>query len=116
MMEQMQAIGLAECHLVLEKRTKVSGGQTKHFVVPRLSMDASPEEIMAGGGQATALGTPLPTPTSVPALPVGVQEEIDDFVVHAVIDAEVVEGWDVPPPGIKVVKNPDPPPKFLPAP
>ena len=116
MMEQMQAIGLAECHLILEKRTKVSGGQTKHFVVPRLSMDASPQEIMAGGGQATALESPPPTPTSVPALPVGVQEEIDDFVVHAVIDAEVVEGWDVPPPGIKVVKNPDPPPKFLPAP
>ena len=123
MMEQMQAIGLAECHLILEKRTKVSGGQTKHFVVPRLSMDASPQEIMAGGGQATALESPPPTPTSVPALPVGVQEEIDDFVVHAVIDAEVVEGWDVPPPGIKVVKNPDydphtfnGPPKFLPAP
>ena len=103
MMEQMQAIGLAECHLILEKRSKVSGGQTKHFVVPRLTMDASPQEIMAGGGQATALETPLPTPTSVPALDV-------------VIDAEVVEGWDVPPPGIKVVKNPDPPPKFLPAP
>jgi hypothetical protein len=103
MMEQMQAIGLAECHLILEKRSKVSGGQTKHFVVPRLTMDASPQEIMAGGGQATALEAPLPTPTSVPALDV-------------VIDAEVVEGWDVPPPGIKVVKNPDPPPKFLPAP
>ena len=103
MMEQMQAIGLAECHLILEKRTKVSGGQTKHFVVPRLTMDASPQEIMAGGGQATALESPPPTPTSVP-------------VLDAVIDAEVVEGWDIPPPGIKVVKNPDPPPKFLPAP
>jgi len=105
MMEQMQAIGLAECHLILEKRTKVSGGQTKHFVVPRLTMDASPEEIMAGGGQATALESP-PSPTSVPVLSV-----VDDIV-----EAEIVgEGWEVPPPGVKVIKNRNPPPKFLPA-
>jgi hypothetical protein len=106
MMEQMQAIGLAECQLVLEKRTKISGGQTRHFVVPRLTMDASPQEIMAGGGQATALESPTP-PTSVPVL----------AVVEDIIEAEVVsEGWDVPPPGIKVIKNPNAPPKFLPAP
>jgi hypothetical protein len=107
MMEQMQAIGLAECQLVLEKRTKVSGGQTKHFVVPRLTMDASPQEIMAGGGQATTLESPSP-PMIVPAL----AAITGDF-----IEAEIVtEGWDVPPPGIKVVKNPNAPPKFLPAP
>ena len=117
MMEQMQAIGLAECQLVLEKRTKVSGGQTKHFVVPRLTMDASPQEIMAGGGQATALESPSP-PIAVPVL-AAVSEKQDDYLTmieDAVIDAEIVEGWDVPPPGIKVVKNPNGPPKFLPAP
>tara|TARA_R110000824_G_scaffold148424_1_gene318169 strand:- start:157 stop:942 length:786 start_codon:yes stop_codon:yes gene_type:complete len=117
MMEQMQAIGLAECQLVLEKRTKVSGGQTKHFVVPRLTMDASPQEIMAGGGQATALESPSP-PIAVPVL-AAVSEKQDDYLTmieDAVIDAEIVEGWDVPPPGIKVVKNPNAPPKFLPAP
>tara|TARA_Y100001951_G_C11230477_1_gene234299 strand:- start:75 stop:902 length:828 start_codon:yes stop_codon:yes gene_type:complete len=103
MLEQMQSIGLAECRLILEKRSKVSGGQTRHFVVPRLAMDASPEEIMEGGGQATALEDRTSTPMSVPALP-------------PVIDAEIVEGWDLPPVGIKVVKNPDPPPKYLPAP
>ena len=94
---------MAECRLMLEKRSKVSGGQTKHFVVPRLAMDASPEEIMGGGGQATALEDRTSTPTSVPAL-------------SLVVDAEIVEGWDLPPVGIKVIKNPDPPPKFLPAP
>jgi len=107
MMEQMQAIGLAECHLVLEKRTKISGGQTRHFVVPRLTMDASPQEIMAGGGQATALESPSP-PIAVPVL--AAYEEI--------IEADLVfkDGWDIPPPGIKVIKNRNPPPKFLPAP
>lgn len=113
MMEQMQAIGLAECQLVLEKRTKISGGQTRHFVVPRLTMDASPQEIMAGGGQATALESPTP-PTSVPAL-----AAIEDFVEAEIIEDEVpseVEGWDIPPPGVKVIKNPNAPPKFLPAP
>ena len=127
MMEQMSAIGLAECQLVLEKRTKISGGQTRHFVVPRLTMDASPQEIMAGGGQATALESPSPS-IAVPVL-AAVSEKQDDYltmVEDAVVDAEIVfapgmdltgvEGWDIPPPGIKVVKNPDPPPKFLPAP
>jgi hypothetical protein len=98
MLEQMQSIGLAECQLILEKRSKVSGGQTRHFVVPRLAMDASPEEIMGGGGQATALEDPQP-----PAL-------------SPIVDAEIVEGWDIPPVGITVVKNPDPPPKYLPTP
>ena len=117
MMEQMSAIGLAECQLVLEKRTKISGGQTRHFVVPRLTMDASPQEIMAGGGQATALEDPSPS-IAVPVL-AAVSEKKGDYLTmvdDAVIDAEIVEGWDIPPPGIKVVKNPDPPPKFLPAP
>jgi len=106
-----------ECHLVLEKRTKISGGQTRHFVVPRLTMDASPQEIMAGGGQATALESPSP-PIAVPVL-AAVSEKQDDYLTmidDAVIEAEIVEGWDIPPPGIKVVKNQNPPPKFLPAP
>ena len=62
-------------------------------------MDASAEEIMAGGGQATALEAP--SPPTPPVLE---------------LVAEVVEGWDQPPAGVKVVKNPDPPPKFIPAP
>jgi len=117
MMEQMSAIGLAECQLVLEKRTKISGGQTRHFVVPRLTMDASPQEIMAGGGQATALEDPSPS-IAVPVL-AAVSEKKGDYLTmvdDAVIDAEIIEGWDIPPPGIKVVKNSNPPPVWLPAP
>ena len=115
MMEQMQAIGLAECHLILEKRSRVSGGQTKHFVVPRLTMDASPQEIMAGGGQATALESFPSAPTSVPVLDAVMDAEVV-FAPGQDIEAPYVEGWDTPPTGVKVIKNPDPPPKFLPAP
>ena len=111
MFEQLQAIGLAECRLLLEKRSKVSGGQTRHFVVPRLAMDASPEQIIRGDGQVAALegvvGTPIPTRS--PSLPAPAP------VLPDVVDAEIVEDWDQPPVGIKVVKNPNPPPKFIPA-
>jgi len=118
MMEAMQTIGLAECRLLLEKRTKISGGQTRHFVVPRLTMDASAEEIMAGGGQATALEAPSPPTPPVLEL---VAEVVplctsDDSNDHQGDTCPVHEGWDQPPAGVKVVKNPDPPPKFIPAP
>jgi hypothetical protein len=52
---------------------------------------------MGGQAQATSLEAPKVTELS------------------PVIDAEIVEeGWDIPPPGVPVVKNPNPPPKFLP--
>ena len=96
-LEHMQATGLVAGRLLLEKRSKVSGGQTKHFVVPRLTTDCSAQEIMGGQAQATTLETPKVAELS------------------PIIDAEIVEeGWDTPPPGIPVVKNPNPPPKFLP--
>jgi hypothetical protein len=76
-------------------------------------MDASPQEIMAGGGQATALESPSP-PIAVPAL--AAYEEIIEAEVVDDSGKVIIEGWDVPPPGIKVVKNPNAPPKFLPAP
>ena len=50
-MAQMQAIEIVEGVLSLETRTTVSGGLTKDFVVPKLSTDASPLEIMAGGAR-----------------------------------------------------------------
>ena len=96
-LEHMQATGLVAGRLLLEKRSKVSGGQTKHFVVPRLTTDCSAQEIMGGQAQVVSLEAPK------------VAE------LGPIIDAEIVEeGWDIPPPGVPVVKNPDPPPKFLP--
>ena len=105
MLGELQAIGLAECTLSLEKRSKVSAGQTRHFVVPRLSMNSSADKILEGQGMASALEDPSP-----PA-PVLELTEPD-----SVVDAEVVEeGWDTPPAGVAVKRNPNPPPKYVPA-
>ena len=115
MLQQMQIVGLMEGRLILEQRSRVSGGQTRHFVVPRLAMNISPTEILSGDARVGSLQDTVTQ--TVPVLTSGVQEQIDDFVVHAVIDAEVVEGtegWDKPPAGISVKKNPNPPPKYLP--
>jgi hypothetical protein len=96
-LEQMQAVGLVEGRLLLEKRSKVSGGQTRHFVVPRLTTDCSAQEIMDGQARATSLEAPR------------IAE------LGPIVDAEIVEeGWDIPPPGISVVRNPNPPPKYVP--
>ena len=103
MLGQLQSIGLAEAMLSLEKRTKVSGGQTRHFVVPRLSMDTSPEELLEGKGLASALDSP---PRPAPVL------ELEAEVIEAEI---VTEGWDIPPAGVAVKKNPNGSPKWIPA-
>ena len=108
---QMQAMGIVEGVLSLEKRTKKSGGQTRNFVVPKLSTNTSPLEIMQGKAIPKIREVPNP-----PALSEAVQKEVDDFTMHAVVDAEIVEseGWDIPPPNTNVKKNPNPPPKWLP--
>ena len=103
MLGELQAIGLAECTLSLEKRSKVSAGQTRHFVVPRLSMNSSADKILEGQGMASALEDPSP-----PAPVLQLEAEI--------VEAEVVqEGWDIPPAGVAVVKNPNGSPKYIPA-
>ena len=102
---QMQAIGIVEGVLSLEKRTKVSGGQTKHFVVPKLSTDASPLEIMAGGARPQHQIEP---------------SDVIEIPMLGVVDAEIVEegaeiaiapGQDI---SVPMKKNPNPPPKFIP--
>lgn len=103
MLSQLQSMGLAEAMLSLEKRTQVTGGKTRHFVVPRLSMDTSPEELLEGKGLASALNSP---PRSASVL------ELESEVVEAEI---VVDGWDVPPAGVSVKKNPSGSPKWIPA-
>lgn len=102
---QMQSMGIVEGRLSLEKRTKRSGGQTRHFIVPRLTTDTSPIQILQGEG-APQIEESVDVVDTPPALPPS--EEI--------VEAEVLEeGWDVPPPGVAIRKNPDPPPKWLPA-
>lgn len=99
MLEQLQSMGIVEGTLSLEKRSKVSGGQTRNFIVPKLSTDTSPVEILSGAAGVSSLSS-----TSTPELP-----------AVEVVDVEEVEGWDIPPPNVSVKKNPDPPPRFIPA-
>ena len=44
----MQDKGMTVARLSLEKRKKISGGKTRNYVVPKLSVDSSPVEIMSG--------------------------------------------------------------------
>ena len=115
MLGQLQSIGLAEAMLSLEKRTKVSGGQTRHFVVPRLSMDTSPEELLEGKGLASALDSP---PRSAPVLELEAEVVEAELVEDEKPHQHLQEGWDVPPAGVAVKKNPSKHPtafKWIPA-
>ena len=103
-LEQLQAIGIVEGRLVLEKRSKVSGGKTKKFVVPRLITDTTPTQILKGSAQIQVLEE-APTRT---------------IELEPVEDAEIIEAvevptkaWDVPPPGIKVKKNTGVGPRYV---
>ena len=104
MLEQLNSMGIVEGRLSLEQRSKTTGGQTKHFIVPRLSTDTSPIQILSGAATVSALAS-----TTV--------AELNQPQASDVIDAEIVnevEGWDIPPPNTPIRKNPNPPPKFIP--
>lgn len=95
MLEQLHTMRIVEGKLSLEKRSKVSAGQTRHFIVPKLSMDTSPMDILAGVATISSLSSVV-----VPEL-------------EPVVDG--VTGWDTPPPNVNVKRNPAPPPTYIPA-
>ena len=64
MLHQLQAVGIVEGRLRLERR-QTEGG-SKKFVVPTLDIDASPLEILEGYGQPEALH---PGPTRLVDIP-----------------------------------------------
>ena len=98
----MQDKGMTVARLSLEKRKKISGGKTRNYVVPKLSVDSSPVEIMSGDA------VPQIEQPEVPA--------IAERSTVEIIEAEIVEeGWDTPPSGVAVKKNPNPPPRYIPA-
>lgn len=129
MIEFLQQQGLPQAELVLTKRQKTQGGQTKKFTVPQFVVPMSPSEIAAGQANVAALATgPMLHPSSgreLPARSEVIDLEVDEvfhqslYVVEApadVIDAEVVEpatepepdGWDIPPRDVRVRRNRDP--------
>jgi hypothetical protein len=72
-------------------------------------MNSSADKILEGQGMASALEDPSP--------PAPVLELVEpNSLVATILDAEVVEeGWDTPPAGVSVKRNPNPPPKYVPA-
>jgi hypothetical protein len=104
MLEGLQADKVIEGRLLLEKRKKVSGGQTRNFVVPRLVVGSSPLEILAGEANIGVLAAAPKEPMMLD----------DPDIVEAVL-VEEVEGWDSPPANTPVKINHGPGPKYLPA-
>jgi hypothetical protein len=83
--------GIATARLGVDKRQKIENGKTSHFVVPTITMDATPLEIATG--QATLRGLASATVDTAPALAAAPLPELlaatpaDDDIV----DAELVE-------------------------
>lgn len=89
MLHQLQAVGIVEGRLRLERR-QTEGG-SKKFVVPTLDIDASPLEILEGYGQPEALhpGGPADVPFHGPATRlVDIPELTAAIDVEPMIDGE----------------------------
>lgn len=131
MISFLQQQGLPRAELLLTKRQKTQGGKTKHFTVPQFIVPSTPEEIVEGHAQVRALNTAMTRhPSNQLALEAGDDDvveaeliEVDEvfhqslYVVEAPADEVTVEapavadepdGWDKPPPHIKVRRNRDP--------
>lgn len=87
--QTLQARGFARAVLALERRTEVSNGQTRNFVVPVLRTDHTVNEIVGGANALGALAPP--TPAAPLALPTPAL--LDEQVAEAEIvdDEEPVE-------------------------
>jgi hypothetical protein len=80
---------MVKAYLHLEPRTKVSSGQTKNFVVPVISVAASPQELLEGGGVARPQLTGSTVPPSAgelgpPRAELDQADQVDE-VVEAVV-------------------------------
>ena len=53
---------MVRAHLNLEQRKQVKNGQTRNFVVPTISIAATPDELLAGGGIARPQLDASPSP------------------------------------------------------
>ena len=93
-----QAGRMVRAHLNLEQRKQVKNGQTRNFVVPTISVAATPDELLSGGGvarpQLDAASSPSPELGSG-TYPAGSEpggewdthsgEAVDDDVIEAVV-------------------------------
>jgi len=97
--ELSEAGRMVRALLNLEQRKSVSNGQTKNFVVPTITVAASPNELLAGGGvarpQLGAVGTPelgagrdYPDPLDTISGPQGEDLDPNEVVEATVVDME----------------------------
>lgn len=94
---QLQAQGILEGYLQIDKREKITDGKKRKFIVPKLVTTSTPTQILSGGSTVEALEQAKPEALEPP------------MELANVIDAEIVEdSWDKPPTGVKVKRNPDP--------
>lgn len=103
-LEQLQAQGIVEGRLVLEKRSKVSGGKTKKFVVPRLITNTTPSQILKGSARIQVL-------EEAPSNTIELDSVVDVEIIE--VNEVTTEGWDKPPPGVKVKRNTGAGPRYV---
>ncbi len=118
----LQNHGIVKVELQLTRRSKMTREGKRNWIVPQLVVDTTPEEMLAGAAQVQQLEAPHPAGAGLRAIgPADLDEpsELEDLlqasIVHVrskkqdIIDAEVIEpeGWDIPPGGVKVRRNPD---------
>jgi hypothetical protein len=83
-----------EAYLALEPRKQVKDGKTRHWLVPVLDVELTPEQLLAGAAKAGALGPVSPPRAAItgPAPKPGAPPIIDpDTVRVAVADCETAE-------------------------
>lgn len=101
LIESLQARGIVEARLRIDREERVINGRKRNYVVPRLSHAASVDEMLAGSASVGALGMAVPEERpALAAVPDWVDptptlgEQIDGLYLDPddeVVDAEIVE-------------------------
>lgn len=110
LLSQLQGRGILAGRLRLEQRKTVRAGKTKHYVVPVIVLNETPQGVLAGAASVAALGQadrpalgPAPPSEKVPPYvqpPSATAEDLDEDWFdpdNDVVDAELVESEGPPP-------------------
>lgn len=90
LIQSLHAAGnMVQATLSVEKRSDKAAGRTRHYVVPMLSVDHSPQELQSGRGAVTAIAA-APAPPVVRELDSVGPSTIDDIETD-ISDAEIVD-------------------------
>jgi len=86
LIQSLHAAGnMVQATLSVEKRSDKAAGRTRHYVVPMLSVDHSPQELQSGMGSVVAIAN-APAPPVVRELDAVGPSTIDDIVDGEVVD------------------------------